>query len=198
MIMIKIWAALINCFAFQNRMVKMIISNMIKTVSILKTALLILTVFVTASCSGFMSKWDYVEYEFHSATTPPPTHYEIRLKIAAGGECEYSLSPGYGGDSPVWTESFRAPQDFISKLKSLKINNYKTPGERERRIGGSTEHIKIISGNKTVLLDVTNSPENSGLKELAETLRKLVPEEVKSRLMSKREEYMTEFTRKQK
>ena len=171
--------------------------------------LLMLTVITSCTKSQDVTPvdWSSCQYFYSRGPLPPPYHYSFEIIINKDGAGALNYHFGYGENTPLNYTFTVSPEDL--KLLDMKICNSKiasgtvVENEGNHPVGGPTEYARIIITNSNPDLDrppqVFQSPVfpkeefAEGLKELYESVRKLVPGDEWFDVEGKKTEYETNF-----
>jgi hypothetical protein len=140
-----------------------------------------------------------VRYEWHEGSMPPPHHYEYVIEVGPGLEGMILFMPDYPFEAvPRWTERFHISEEEHRELYSYithrKLMRARWQRESHPSVGGSLSWCRIEAGG-----EICEIPSGLGGKseEEAEKLytriRDLVPPELWSGLMLRREEYVQNY-----
>ena len=172
--------------------------------------LLMLVVFTSCSKSQDNSHtdWSSLQYFYSRGPLPPPYHYSFEITVNKDGNGALNYHLGYGENTPL-NYTFTVTAEDLKLLEKKVCQSKIASGiidavsENNHPVGGPTEYARIIIPNSDPNLDqpprVFQSPVfpkeeyAEGLKELYESVRKLVPDDVWFDVNGKQTEYQTNF-----
>jgi hypothetical protein len=166
---------------------------------------------VITSCSKSQddshTDWSSCQYFYSRGPLPPPYHYSFEITVNKDGNGAINYHLGYGENTPlnytftVSAEDLKLLENKVCQSKIATGNIVENEGNHP--VGGPTEYARIIVPNPNPDLDqpprVFQSPVfpkdeyAEGLKELYESVQKLVPGEVWLEINGKQTEYQTNF-----
>lgn len=134
----------------------------------------------------------------HSATVPPPNHYEYRIEVRPdGGQLIYR--PGYGMEQPPsWVFDFPLDAAAVAALEGLQAElqlfERAWRESAEQTVGGAlTWLVAERLGQHRNLPARLEPADQAALAPLLEQIRQLVPESVWTQVQQRRAQYLAQW-----
>jgi hypothetical protein len=138
-----------------------------------------------------------IQYWWREGSMPPPYHYEYSICLGPGSAGKIVFYPDYPMEEPpVWTETFSIDDKVFNELYSSVVEKglfkKRWTDIEDPPVGGSLEWMEVVAERNRVMVPGAIK-EAQTVADIYVMVRDLVPAQIWSELMRKRDEYEREY-----